>query len=382
MTILFLISTEGYYGAENMLVTLADALRALGCDCVLGILANSLATHEALADAAHSLGICVEIIPCTGKVDWNAVVRIRQLSRHYDADVLHSQGYKSDIYALASSLFDRRPLVATSHNWPSRVPRMRAYATVDRQVLRRFDRVAVVSAQVRTRLLHAGVLPRDISTIPNGIDVRRFNNGVAVLRRERQIFGPTIGFVGRLVPQKGGVVLLHAAQQVLRSAPDTTFVFVGDGPAREEWQTLSTTLDVQKSVIFTGARSDMPNVYASLDIVVLPSLVEAMPMCLLEAMAAGRPVIASRVGSVPEMIVPGETGLLVEPNDPGEIARSILKLLRDHELANSLGTSAHHAIATRFSSEAMAKRYLDLYNAVLAARARRARAAVAQAGRS
>jgi glycosyltransferase involved in cell wall biosynthesis len=118
----------------------------------------------------------------------------------------------------------------------------------------------------------------------------------------------------------------------------------------------------------------MPEVYASLDVIVLPSLVEALPMCLLEAMSAGKPVVATRVGMVPRVVLPERTGLLVEPGDAAGLAGSIERLLRDRELAARLGTAGQKKVSEQFSDDAMAKQYLELYSQVLSERGRADRA--------
>jgi glycosyltransferase involved in cell wall biosynthesis len=364
VTVLFLISSEGFYGAENHLVTLAKALRNIGCNCVLGVFSDSRHPHTEVADQAIRQGLAVELIPCRGKLDWRAVARIRKLVWKHHVDILHPQGYKSDIYAYASSLRQPCGLVATSHNWPSRLWSMRAYAMLDRQILRKFDRIIVLSKQVHDRLVRAGVVRRKVCTILNGIDTDRFAHATPALRGELGTSNPIVGFVGRLVEEKGGHVLLHAAKQVLQTQLNAVFVFVGDGACRRSWQDLSSRLGIADHVVFTGARTAMAEVYASCDIVVLPSLVEAMPMCLLEAMAAGRPVVASAVGSIPEMIVPERTGLLVAPGDSNALARSILAILNDSNLAHHLGHSARAAVVRTHSAEVMARNYLELYQDV------------------
>ena len=244
------------------------------------------------------------------------MAEIRKLLVKHNVDILHTHGYKSDLYAYAAAWPNRVALVATSHNWPSKLLTMRVYAALDRLALRRFDKVIVVSDVVADILRRWGVALDKVSTIFNGVDIESFNGVTPTLRNEITPEGHSlVGFVGRLVPEKGGELLLRAAQKVLAVRPKTTFVFVGEGPSRKEWETLATQLGIGHYVTFVGVRDDMPGVYASLDMVVLPSLIESMPMCLLEAMAAGKPVIATRVGAVPKLIIPEQTGLLLDPSD-------------------------------------------------------------------
>ena len=227
----------------------------------------------------------------------------------------------------------------------------------------------VVSEVVLNTLLRCGVAPDRISTIFNGVDTERFSAAKPTLRNEMVPKDHSlVGFIGRLVPDKGGEVLLRAAPRVLAVHPKTTFVLVGEGPSRKQWETLATELGIRAHVLFAGVRDDMPSVYASLDMVVLPSLIEAMPMCLLEAMAAGKPVIATRTGAIPQLIISEQNGLLVDPADGNGLGAAISRLLGDPELAWRLGESGRTLVRRKFSAQAMAKHYLAQYRQVLASR--------------
>jgi glycosyltransferase involved in cell wall biosynthesis len=369
VTILFLISSEGYYGVENMLVSLAQQLDQQGCRTVVGVFRNSQNPHVEVAQQAERQGIAVEIIPCNGRWDWSVVSQIRRLVKKHDVDVLHPHGYKADLYAWAAAAGSRVALVATSHNWPSKALSMRAYAVVDRLALRSFDKVVVVSDAVAQILRRSGVANEKVELIPNGVDLARFRDVAPALRTEtREGAEPIVGFVGRLVAEKGGVALLHAAQRVLAKRAKTKFVLVGEGPARQEWEALSRELGIDRQITFTGARNDMPEVYASFDAMVLPSEIEALPMCLLEAMAAGKPVIATRVGAIPRLIMNGTTGLLIEPGDVNGLTKAILRVLEDRDFARRLGEKGRERVAQHFSAEQMAKNYIGTYEQVLASR--------------
>jgi glycosyltransferase involved in cell wall biosynthesis len=369
VTILSLISSEGYYGAENMLVALAQSLSKLGCQCIVGVFRDSRNPHTEVAEQARKRGLTVEIVPCSGRADWSAVRGIRKLLRKYRVDILNPHGYKADLYAFAAAWPGRAALAATVHNWPSTLLSMRAYAALDKLMLGRFNKVIAVSDFAAEILRRWNVEPSKLSMIANGVELERFGNAKETLREKIGRNGcALVGFVGRLVPDKGGADLLHAAKQVIAMCPKTLFVFVGEGPARTEWEKLAVELGIREQVVFTGACDDMPGVYASLDMVVLPSFAESMPMCLLEAMAAGRPVVATTVGSVPKLILPEETGFLVEPGDVNGLASAILRLLENPELAAQMGNSGRARIVDHFSAEQMARSYLRQYEEVLSGR--------------
>ncbi len=369
VTTLLLISSEGYYGVENMIVTLGRHLSQQGSHCVIGVFCNSHSPHIEVGQQARRHGLTVEIVQCEGRWDRKAVAQIRKLLVKHNVDILHSHGYKADLYAFAAAWPNRVALLATSHNWTGKTLSMRAYAVLDRMVLKGFDEVIVVSDAVADTLVRWGVAPNKISRIFNGVDIEHFHVAAPALRNEIAPEGHAlIGFVGRLVPDKGGATLLRAAKQVLAVQPKTKFIFVGEGPARPEWDAIATQLGISEHVSFLGVREDMPGVYASLDAVVLPSFIEALPMCLLEAMAASKPVIATRVGAVPELIQSEETGLLLDPGDLDGLAGAILRLLGNPELARRLGENGRAHVARHFSAEAMAKNYIAKYQQVLRCR--------------
>jgi glycosyltransferase involved in cell wall biosynthesis len=278
----------------------------------------------------------------------------------YRVDVLHTHGYKADLYGCAAAWGRGVGLVATCHNWPHPSWKMQAYAVIDRLFLRTFDRVVVLSETIAGTLRRSGLPQRKLQTIANGVEVERFREAQPSLKNGESI----VGFVGRLVPGKGVDILLRAAPRIFSRHPNSRFVLVGDGPCRQELQSLAAQLGIAARVLFAGVREDMPQVYGSIDLLVLPSLCEAMPMCVLEAMAAGKPVIATRVGAVPQLIDQDQTGLLIEPGDVAGLSAAVLKLLKDPERARQLGEKGRVRTIEQFSADSMARRYLQLYSEV------------------
>ena len=370
MNILQLISSEGYYGTENMLLQLSGSLRELSCNITAGVFENLHRPNLEVAEQIRRQGIPVEVIRCRGRLDWDPVRRIRACIEARRIDVVHTHGYKANFYAYAAIRPLGLPLVATCHNWPGKTIPLLLYYWLDHIILKRFDRVAVVSNDVAQSLRRAGIAPEKISLIENGIDVSTFKGCEALCE---QISKPPltmrIAVVGRLAPEKGIQFFLRAAREVLLTHPDTEFLLVGDGPQRAELESLARRLQIEKQVIFTGARSDMPRVYASMDVFVLPSLNEGMPLALLEAMAAGKAVVATRVGAIPNLITSEHTGLMIEPRDVPALRDSILRLMRDPELRRRLGRTAQNTVKERYSAEAMASSYYRMYRELVDNRA-------------
>jgi glycosyltransferase involved in cell wall biosynthesis len=369
MTVIQLISSGGYYGAESMLVTLSRALCREGHSCVVTAFRDSRRAHLEVAEEARIAGLPVETVDCRGRWDWRVIAEIRQLIRRYGARLLHTHGYKADAYGLAAAYPHRVAVVSTCHNWPDPSPLMRAYGVFDRLILKWFDGVAAASEPVAAILRRCGI---GAAHLPNGVEVERFHEAAPALRNVMPAgCNRLVGFVGRFVAAKGGAVLLEAARAVVAVRPATAFVFVGEGPCLEEWRATVARYGIARNVVFVGARRDMPEVYASLDILTLPSFSEALPMCLLEGMAMGLPVIATNVGSVRRAVEPEVTGLLLEPGDPDGLAEAVLRLLDDEEFAARLGARARQHIREHYSAGAMADAYLDLYSLALMRNSRR-----------
>ncbi|HEX8940922.1 MAG TPA: glycosyltransferase, partial [Candidatus Limnocylindrales bacterium] len=167
----------------------------------------------------------------------------------------------------------------------------------------------------------------------------------------------------RLEHEKGHPTLLDAWPTVLRAVPDASLLVVGEGSQREALEAQAEALGITSRVVFTGRRDDMPEVTAALDVAVLPSYREAQGLTILEAMALGRPVVASQVGGIPEMIEDGATGLLVPPHDADALAAAIIRLLLDHPYADTLARAGHDLVHERFCIELMVRAVESLYDA-------------------
>ena len=367
LRVLQLISSQGFYGAESMLISLAKDLNNKSCHNVVGVFRNSEYPYPAVAERARQNGLQVEDIACRGQFDSMAVLQIRRLIYENGIDIIHTHGFKANFYGFMAS----RPLsigrVATYHiDWPDRGWRLYCYHLLDRLILRRFNRIIAVSDAIERSLIRSLIPSRKTRVIANGIDLSPF---IWCRRaREREFHGSsatTIGVVGRLTPQKGHQFLLQAAPGILAQRPDVRFVFFGDGPERENLQEAARVLGLESQVHFAGQSSDMPAVYSSLDLLVLPSINEGMPMTLIEGLASATPIIATAVGDVHKLIRNGETGLLVEPADPEALTGAVLKMLSDPIQAETMARTGQQLVQERFSAEVMAEEYSAVYRDVL-----------------
>lgn len=366
MRILQLISSQGYFGAETMTVALSKSLANLGHRCVVGALVDSRKPNYDVLTAAESQGLSVEAIPCRKRWDGNTVRLVRALVRKHNVDVLHTHGYKADLYGYVANMNSQVTLMATCHNWPDKAISMRAYASIDRYTLRKFDAVATASPAIHATLIRSGISTEKVALIPNGVDTELFQPGTPTLREELKLERRSvIGFAGRLVPGKGVNHLIEAAKDVLAVVPDAAFVIAGDGPSRSQLVELAEHLGVASAFHFVGTRSDMVGFYSSLHVLALPSLDECMPMCLLEAMACTKPVVATRVGAVPDMIQNGHTGFLVKPKDSRAVGAAILRVLQSPARGHVMGLAARARVLDGYSSAQVAPRYANLYERLL-----------------
>jgi glycosyltransferase involved in cell wall biosynthesis len=284
-------------------------------------------------------------------------------------EVIHNHMYRAELVgtraAIALGEIGRlRPyVVSTVHS-------SRIRSEEDRRVLRaltpRMDRLIAVSRSIVQKLHHEGRDSAPISLIHNGVDLERYDHQepCCTLREEYGLpeDGPIVGVVARLEPEKGHPTLLEAWPLVVAAVPQATLLVVGEGSRREALEAMARELGVADRVVFTGRRDDVPAVTAALDVAVLPSYREALGLTVLEAMALSRPVVASNVGGIPEMIDDGVTGLLVPPRDPEALAAAIVRLLRDHPLADTLARAGHDLVHERFCIELMVRAVEQIYD--------------------
>jgi len=229
--------------------------------------------------------------------------------------------------------------------------------------------VAVARRQKWYYVQNAGLPASKFRVIYNGVDLDRFQPGepdhqlvkeLGIKRGQR-----IVGLVSMLRPEKNVSLLLRAAKQVLSRQGNVRFVIVGDGPARKALAQEAQQLGVAENTIFTGLRSDVERLLRTFDVVVLSSNHEAFPVTLLEAGACGKPVVATAVGAVDEIVVHGQTGYLVRPGSEVELAGALLRLLRDDSRRAAMGVAARNHIEDRFGLDVMVQQYESLFDELL-----------------
>lgn len=305
------------------------------------------------------------------------------------ADVVHNHMYRAEVVGTQAAwrlaaLGKRRPLVVgTVHS-------SRVRSDADRDLIRRLtpemDHLIAVSRAIEHKIEDEGRDGAPVSLIYNGVDLTRYSEPdiCGTLHDEFPISpeSPIVGVVARLEPEKGHATLIDAWPAVLASVPNAHLLIVGEGSQREALEAQAAALgllaaspgvmqrmssisaagDRTSSITFTGRRDDVPAVTAALDVAVLPSYREAQGLSILEAMALSRPVVASAVGGIPEMIEDGRTGLLVPPHEPVALATAIVRLLTDHPYADTLAKAAQNLVHDRFCVELMVRAIETIYD--------------------
>lgn len=369
MRVLHLISSNGLFGAERVVLELSKGLSALKrCDPVVGALRNSQNPHTEILEEARSNGLGTAMFPCAGQFDARTINGIRNFLKKEAIDLLHCHGYKSNFYGLLAA-GNLVPKVTTNHNWLLSHWKLKLYCLLDALWIRRFDRIVAVSEEVKRNMLKYRVPEEKIEVIDNGIDVNRLNREFPA-EEARAEFGlkgqeKVIGTVGSLKPEKGHIYLLRAAKEALKNNPDLKFLLVGDGPLRRSLESEAIDLGIERNLIFAGERSDIGKMLSLMDIFILPSVEEGLPMALLEAMAAKKPIVATAVGAVPRVIEHNRDGLLVAPRDSSGLGNAVLTLVNDEGKRNELADKAYERVKGSFSCNRMGERYYSLYESLL-----------------
>ncbi len=325
-----------------------------------------------------SLGIPVKVFPenrwGSGKIFLELVREFKKLN----VRTIHTHKYKDTILAApAAKLCGIPHVVRTVHGLREpfeglRAFKMSCYESIERTVHRScVDVIIGVSSQIEAKYKAEGEVSR-VACIRNGIDLE--GKPVQIdrwrMRKDLNVDSETclIGTLGRLTPVKGIPYLLQAAKILVRGGANVKVLIVGEGSIRQDLLMQTQDLGISDNVVFLGHREDTDILLQAMDIFVLPSLSEGIPMALLEAMAACRPIVASRVGGIPEIIEEGVDGYLVEPMDVDNLAERCRRLIESPDVARYMGEQGRKRVERDFSATVMADRVISVYKELLLSR--------------
>jgi len=366
MNVLHVISALPVGGVENQLCLLLkryDRDRVFPCVC-------SLSDKGEVGQEIEAAGIEVVSLNKLGHgFDWSIVKDLERVIRQRDIHVVRTHQYHANLYGRLAAWLCRVPCI---------VPSVHNVYTRDRKVHRRIlnnllgrisDKVVAVSGAVKDDIMaYDGLSPNKITVLYNGVEEGRFAgvDGAGA----RIAFGipadaAVVGTVGRLTHQKGQKYLVEAMSSVLKEFPGTVLLMVGDGPARSELGELVKQRGIEDRVVFTGSRRDVPEMLAAMDIFVFPSLWEGLPNALIEAMTAGKAIIATDIKSNMEVLGSENSSIFVPCEDSTAIAAGIKQLLRDRESALRLASAARERALSRFTVNRTVSAYTDLFEEIL-----------------
>jgi glycosyltransferase involved in cell wall biosynthesis len=328
---------------------------------------------RAAADELHEAGVRLIGLGRTSPLalhQWRPLVSLLRRER---VDVLHAHKFGSNVWAAVLGRIARVPAVlAHEHTWSYEGQPLRRF--LDRELIARgTDAFIAVSSDDRRKMIEIEKIdPDDVVFVANGIDGVPPGDGARV-REELGVpaGAPLLGAVAVLRPQKALDVLVRAVASLLPEFPDLRLLIAGDGPERERLEELAAELGVESAIMLLGIRSDVPDLLAALDVAVLSSDYEGSPLAVMEYMDAALPVVATRVGGMPDLIEHGVNGLLVEPQDPAALAEAVVQLLRDREGAREMGRRGQERRRSEFTIDGTVRTLERMYEDLVARSGRR-----------
>ncbi len=370
-------------GPARHAILLTDGLRARGYETVL-VAGREGPQEGTLRDLAAEKGIATTLLPELGRDvrpgrDLMALAKLVQLMKRLRPDIVHTHTAKAGALGRVAAKLAGAPILVHTfhghilHGYFSRGT-TRVFLAIERRLGRLSTKILTVSEGQRLELLRLGIgTPNTVEVMSLGLELDRFlqlSRRRGEVRRQLGLALDTalVGIIARLVPIKDHVTFLEAAADVHRRRPNVRFLIVGDGELRSTLEQRTRTQGLGACVHFLGWQRDLEPIYADLDLVVLSSRNEGTPMCLLEAMAAGLPLVATRVGGIPDLVADEKTGLLVPPGDPAALSQAIEALLCDANRRFEMGQLAREAVYPKYSDTALIDRMDDLYCSLLATR--------------
>jgi glycosyltransferase involved in cell wall biosynthesis len=322
--------------------------------------------------AARELGLAVEIIPERRRFDLGVLPKLKNIINTYSPGIMVTHSVKSHFLMWRSHSSRKCPWVAFHHGYTSTDRKMRVYNRLDRWSLPAADRVVTVcQAFARDLSRNTGVALDDISVLHNSIRPQLPATDTEA-EAVRSRFGidddeSLILAVGRLSKEKAHIDLIAAFSGLRKSNPEVNakLMIVGEGPERGRLEAAADSFDCKESVVFAGQVSNVWPFYFAADVFVLPSHSEGSPNVLLEAMAAGIPIVATEVGGVPEMVEHNQSALLVPANDPPALAAGIARALTEDDLGQRLTANASSLVGTRYAPENYVRTLVEIYREVV-----------------
>lgn len=359
-SILFLANSLGAGGAEQVLINLTKHLSDRGYRVKI------LCLHEqGIYFDTISKNVSVKVLDLPYRIRWKEILHLKRVIASEKPTIVQCFHSNPNRWGAFAARLARVPLIITN---------LQNCYYSESLLSRLFNRfffnftthaISCSNAVRNFHIYHKKYPASKITTIHNSVDLKHFptKDTKSYLREELSLTDDTflIGIVASMIPQKGHSYLLLAAKEVIREHPKAVFVLVGEGAMHNEIKAIIKSKNLENNVYLLGTRTDIPEVLSSLDLFVLPSIWEGFGVAILEAMASELPVIASRVDGIPEIVVEGETGLLVQPKDVNGLTEAMLYFLNNPEERKRMAKAGSRRSIEYFSMETMVDKYLELY---------------------
>jgi glycosyltransferase involved in cell wall biosynthesis len=367
--ILLVIDNLEFGGGERGFLQLASRLRNR---FKLFVAAMPGGTFQ---QAVEDLGIVFIPVDVSRRISLKPIRQIRNLVKSNMVDIIHSQGARADFFARIAGRIANVPHILSTTQMPIEgfdvgILRKKIYLFMDRLSGLFVERFIVVSEALQVLLTQGrGVPAQRVVRIYNGIEVDLYQPHLkhTDLRNEWGIPStiPLIGAVGRLVWQKGFEFFIKAIPEILLTSPEAKFLIVGEGPLRSQLEKLAQRLNIYDNLIFTGFQNDIQHILSSIDVLMVPSLLEGLPMIILEGMAMAKPIVATNIDGITEQISHEREGILVPIRKPEALAGAVSRIIEDDELATALGKAARKRVESSFSVGKMVRETEKVYLSLL-----------------
>lgn len=330
-----------------------------------------------LESKAHASGAEIIGVDDAGPFDRNVVKQCIRMCRERNVDIWHAHDYKSNALGLLVKQFHNMQLVTTAHGWVRFTKKTPLYYWIDRLSMKRYGQVVCVSEDLEERCRGLGIPEHKLSMIDNAIVVDDYDpSPPTAVERSRFGFGTDqvlLGACGRLSEEKGFDLLINAVSQLVRSGHNVGLVIAGEGHLREVLQKHIDEREMQNHVRLAGFLKDPRDLYRAIDMFVLSSLREGLPNVVLEAMASGRPVVATKCNGVPRLVTDGENGIVVDCNNEDQLFRAIRSYIETPAKAAAFAVEGRQTVEQKFSFERRMERMVAVYRSLGASVALRIR---------
>lgn len=363
--ILYLIESDDPGGAENVVLDLVEYFKHK-YPIIIGCLRRGW-----IYDQLVGKGFSPKVLPTnSGPVDLKLLYHLVQLIKKEKIDLIHSHLFDINFYSSIAAKITAVPHICTEHgdiHHPSKISKKNLVKA--RILTLCSQKIIFVSKYTKASFMKISKISEGKSAvIYNGIELHNFHSCIDVkkkrvelgLRQEERV----VGNVGSLYPVKGQIYLLKAAKIVLQKFPNVKFIFVGRGDLEHKLKEEAKNLNITDHVLFLGFREDIHELLKVMDVFVLPSLSEGLPLSLIEAMACSLPNIASNVGGISEVIDDGLNGFIIPPADPEKLADRITYLLKNTQSASKIGKRALQKVKANFDLQTMINNYSRIYNEI------------------